>query len=302
MLGLFILLPLLIIFTSLGYLFIDVKKPKAWLIALAVGVIQLGIFGGLVLLATWINSDQETLLEKISAQAKTLDDAERLENLVLTRLSVDPSATEQAFQEAALHGFTPQSQTILRGKAADQALTKLLDNRQSQSRSTGITVLQVPEETNQILVSEILRRLGYDAYYTQAEPKAGTDTASPKEASNEEKETEEDVIQTQEADGSISLTLNFDRPPPKKQGQHQYDDMKALKRANALFLGAKVSMKDAKIVALVLIRAGVEIKHLKRIKKHTTKNEKTILIEFKKAYERRPALTPSRVTALKRVR
>lgn len=295
MLGLFILLPLLILFLSIGYLFVDLKKPKAWIIAVVLGVVQLGIFGGLMFLVTWVDADQEALSKKITEQAQNLDEAQRMQNLMLTRLSVDPEPGQKALKYLIPYGFSADNSFIARTKAADAAIEKLRTESKRSSNRTGISVLQIPEETNQALVAEILRQLGYEAYY--APPTEITETDAEELPPEEEKE---EVTTTQEADGSITLALNFEREQPKNNAIKQ--DLKPLKRANVIFVGARVKLQDTKTVALALIRAGIELKHIKRIKKRSAETDRTILVSFKKNYERRPLLTPARVVALKRIR
>lgn len=292
MIGLFILLPLLILLSSIGYLFVDLKKPKAWIIATVLGVIQLGIFGGLMFLVTWVDADKALLSEKIVTQSQRLDEAQRMQNLMLTRLSVDPEPSKKALYELIQYGFSTSNSFMARTMAANSALEKLQAENKKNLNRTGISVLQLPEDSNQLLVAEILKQLGYDAYYAPSENTA--------QAEDSDSETAEQVSTTQETDGSITLALNFDREQAQNNAIKQ--DLERLERANAIFVGARVGLKDTKIVALALIRAGIELKHIKRNKKRTPENERTIMLRFKKTYERRPILTPARVVALKRIR
>lgn len=295
MIGLFILLPLLILLSSIGYLFVDLKKPKAWIIATVLGVIQLGIFGGLMFLVTWVDADKALLSEKIVAQSQRLDEAQRMQNLMLTRLSVDPEPSKKALYDLIQYGFSTSNSFMTRTMAANSALEKLQAENKKNLNRTGISVLQLPEDSNQLLVAEILKQLGYDAYYAPSE-----NTVQTEDSDSDTAETAEQVSTTQEADGSITLALNFDRAQAQNNAIKQ--DLERLERANAIFVGARVGLKDTKIVALALIRAGIELKHIKRNKKRTPENERTIMLRFKKTFERRPILTPTRVVALKRIR
>lgn len=302
MVGLFVTLSLTMLILPIGYLFVDLKKPKAWIIAVILGTTQLGLLGALIFLVTWVNADHDKLAMKISEQHKALDEARRMQNLTLTRLTLPADTAEQAFEQSILYGFTARSAFIDRTNKANEALEKLVSESKRGKDRAGITVLQIPSDTNQPVVAEILRHLGFDAYY-----------APPKNDENENAESETTdsgaddgaqqnaVTTTHEADGSISLDLNFDRIQPKNTDSLR-SNLTPLSRGNVLFIGAKVGMTDTKIVTLALLRAGVEIKHIKRIKKQTAENARTIIIDYKKIYDRRPTLTPDRIIALKRIR
>jgi len=294
MLGLFTLLPLLIILVSIGYLFIDLKRPKAVYIALATGFVQLGIFLSLIFLVTWVDSDHEALNAKTNELSKRLDHNQHLQSLALARLAIDADSTDDAFRRAALFGFTQASSALQRLEDADTALKKLQSALKHPFDRKDISVLQIPEETDQLVVAGILRKWGYEAYFTTS------NGAEESTLSAEVKQPKDDVKQTIEADGSIALSLNFDRPSPSVNAQQ--DNLKPLARANVLLLGAKANLLDAKITALILVRAGVDIKHIKKIKNNTPDNVRTILIDFNKLYERRSTLSPGRILALKRIR
>ena len=160
MFGALISLPVLVLLLSIVYLFVDLSKPKAWILVFCVSISQLGMLATFIYLAILLHQDQNSLLHALNEQQKALVASQQDQRLIAARLSIDPENTKSLFKRAMLFGLQENSAYFERMDQANAALQTLLEKRQRIFQQTGISVMQLPENLNQRLVQALFLKLG----------------------------------------------------------------------------------------------------------------------------------------------
>jgi len=282
MMTILISLPALILVLSVAYLFIDAKK--GWKLFVPLLLIQLVLFGLFIYYALLLLNDQKALANKIQMQELQINKSMQSTSLVLAHLGFSTEQNNDPLKRSLLYGLSTNNAFFKGMDEADAFLTELIEE-ETKPLSQKIKVLQIPEDVNQELVAQLFKQIGFSAYY------AGQKSQAPRL---------EDIT-TEEEDGTLTLSLNF-QPDIKKQAPFPVDELDAVPVGNVLNIGKRVSPKDAKVAALVLLRAGAHIKYIKRFKKHTRRNSHAIEVGHKDIYDKRPTLTPERIKKMKKIR
>ncbi|MEJ2681261.1 MAG: hypothetical protein P8144_07225 [Gammaproteobacteria bacterium] len=275
-------LPVLVLLSSITYLFIDLSKPKAWIFAVSVIVSQLTMIAVFVFLAILLHQDQNTLLEKIQDQHTELSAARQDQKVLLARLSIDPEKTKQPVKRALLFGLKPNNAFFQRIDAANTSLKTLLESRQRLFTETGISVLRLPEDINQKLVQALLLQLGFRSYYadninadnentdTSADTTNTEDIFESTDDSRDSDAFELEPVHTPATTPVVSLNFNH----KLNNAEHSPVPLEPLAHGNALFLGSKVTT-------------------------NTVDNSRYVVIEYNARYDRRPIKTDDWIASRK---
>lgn len=73
------------------------------------------------------------------------------------------------------------------------------------------------------------------------------------------------------------------------------EDEESNPQRNVLYYGARVKDENIKVIALSLMKAGVQIRRLKPFKKVTKKNKRTVKLDWKKNFAKRSPITVEKI-------
>ncbi len=276
------ILPLLLFLICLGFLFIDIKSPKGWIGATAIALISLIVLVSQLYLSHQLGEDHNQLLAKIDDQELFLKQNIAKQLLLAQQAKVDPDATSNFLQKATHAGMSLQNPLFQHMSTANQALIELLENNIDVRIKTNVEVYRIPEEINQPLITQLLESRGYKAYYHNMFGDSNSKNNDEENKAKDEEETDSE---------DIKISLNFERQskflPPLERPK--------LARANLLNVGSRVKPYDVKVIALTLMRAGVNLKSIKPFRKKTKRNSLIVEFAWKKHLSSKPLLTAEKV-------
>lgn len=297
-------LPWLIILMSLSLLFIDIKKPQNFLIAIPIVLFCVAFAVMTNLLIKQTQSDQDILYTQLHEQTLLEESRHQKETLMAAQILASQPKSKNQLDDFSQFGLTLEATFFNKLLHVDALLTELKGEDVRSKTNHYLQIYRIPDNTNQLLLTELYEAMGYQV---SVPVPIEEDTATLDDPAEGEKKKEDytppalpETDLLNDKIPGISVSLRFARKsaspsaaPPKTSPPVR---RASLQMANHLLIGKEVPEYDVKIIALTAIRAGIELKAIRKIPA-LNDNKRINHIEFahSKTYRKKATLDPDKL-------
>ncbi len=276
------LIPFIIAFVSAGLLFLDHKKTNL----LAAGiVIILTSLGAAITSTMLLNSAGDTQ----SAQQQKIAFLEDWKERQIARLhgilaQFRPQAEETTFKmhHFASLGWDIKNYAFIQSLTADQARERLIEELPKKHFiSKPVLIKNLPDDIDQLIVAQALEELGFlvDLPMPSTETVETADSAEAEEKENE-------------GEGESGSKESKESDKKRKIKDKDKDKAPEIKRINVMYYGSYVKTHEIKLIALTMMRAGINLKLIRLSKQNSGEAARSVIFDWSKTYTTRPSLSP----------
>ena len=314
MITVFYILPWLIVLMALGFLFIDITQPKKLLLAIPILLFCIIFAVFINILTSQTQSDQNTLFSTLHERTLIEQNRNHKESLMAAKIMAFEAQNEDDFYPYSQLGLTFNVPYFKRLLHTDELLYQLLGEPMNAKTNHNIQIYRLPNDIDQLLTAEYLFNMGYQIYLPEPpEPEGVNDLdldSEDEETTDDkaEKTTDDDAKESSGENGSmdsekdndllkhklpgVTVSLRF----AKKSQIHPPLERPHLPTANHLLVGKGVSTYDIKVITLALLRAGVELRAIKKIPKLDGNNrELHVELDYSDFYKKKPVIDADRL-------
>jgi hypothetical protein len=192
MIGFLYALPAVLLLIAIGMLFIDIKKPKHIWFGVGAGVFALILLMLTMLLVYLSQADQKLLLKAMEQQEQAQENKTKQQSLLLTQLAAIKLQPGEKYDRYTQFGLAVNNPFFLELDKINKTIKELTAKPGSRSPKK-VSVYRLPADSNQLVLAEYLRSLGYEAYIPDANSTEDEDAENADDAEAAEDKTEKAV-------------------------------------------------------------------------------------------------------------
>lgn len=194
MIGFLYALPAVLFFVAVGMLFINLQKPKHLWLGIGIGFLGLIVLMLTLALVYLSQTDQQLLLTAVEQQAQENDNHSKQSSLLLSQLVAVKLQPSDHFDRYTQYGLSVKNAFFLQLDTIHQQLKTFIAKPGLRSKNK-VSVYRLPQDSNQLLLANYLRTLGYQTYLAESSGEEDAESAETSEAS-EASEEEHDANTT----------------------------------------------------------------------------------------------------------
>lgn len=277
------ILPLLIAILSFTLLFLDPEKRNTLIIGIVIFSIAIGLSVTSAVLVKSTFKEQSTAQFKLAALENWKERQVAKLHSLLAQFRGEAEDNRFRIQYLASLGWHIKNENFMRSLSAEklreEIIAKLPKNHFS---SKSLVIKNLPEDIDQEIIIPALEELGFTVIPTPPTP----------DANHHEAPTEQNVqdmeMETETKDSNTAEQPNNTPDATLDETIEQTN----IRRANFMYYGPYVKNYEIKLIALTLLRAGVQLKHLRLGKQTNNQDARAVIFDWSDAYNAHSTIEP----------
>ena len=258
--------PFLILLISIGFLFLDAKQPKLIIVAVILGLLGFSI-AFVQIKSIGSQLDKNSML---SADIDALEQWKKSQLSYVTGILAQyrPQVADTGFQLEyfSTFGWNIKNEYLINALTADEARRNLIEMLPKNHFVTKpVMIKNLPDDIDQTIVTQALEEVGFSVELPMMDESTMT-------------------VETETKDEAMKDEMSKD--------EEKKIEPVTVKRVNVLYFGPYVKTHEIKLIALTMIRAGVNLKLIRVMRNAGSMDARTVVFDWSKSYRNRPPLDP----------
>jgi hypothetical protein len=212
-------------------------------------------------------------------------------NTILASMSTKTLSEKEKMAGLANLGWASSNPLLQESFAADEARIELLEHIPPSKHK--VIIKNLPQSVDRMLVSFTLEEMGFIVSAQQSQERY------------EKSEEEVDNALTETTDESADIAEEIESDDAKNKNKaastvKKSRMKKAEKEVNVLYFGHLVRNNDIKLVLYTMLRAGIQLRHVKVFLNQSNENARQIEFGYSKSYEKRAPYSVDKIKKAKR--
>lgn len=269
--------PFLITILSLSLLFLDPKKNRSLIIGVLIFVVAMGIcISSTFMVNSTFKKQAQDQFQLREMEAWKERQVAKLHELLL---QFRDKAEDNRFrmEYLASFGWHIKNESFIRSLQAEKLREEMIAKiPKNHFIAKAVTIKSLPEDIDQELVTQSLESLGFAVVSSTSasdESSSETDTKENPGVDQAVEESDDQAITSVEDNLSDDISLK-------------------IRRVNVMYYGPYVKNYEIKLIALTMLRAGVQLKYLRLGEKDRHENFRTVIFDWSEPYTSHPTIKP----------